>query len=96
MASLLKPEQLEGKLEELPRDWTVVTGNSLVKAFIFDNFSSGVGFVVKVGELADSADHHPDVRLSWGKVEITLSTHEESGLTQKDFDLAKSIESIKL
>lgn len=93
---LLNSGQIESNLKNLPQDWTVVTGSSLVKVFRFDNFSSGVGFVVKVGELAEKANHHPDVRLSWAKVEITLSTHEESGLTQKDFDLAKSIETIKL
>lgn len=93
---LLSSGQIESNLKKLPLDWTVVAGSSLVKVFKFDNFSSGVGFVVKVGELADRANHHPEVRLSWGKVELTLSTHEESGLTQKDFDLAKSIESIKL
>ncbi len=71
-------------------------GASLVRVFEFDNFSSGVGFIVKIGELADRVNHHPEIKLSWGKVVVTLTTHEKSGLTQKDFDLAKSIETIKI
>ncbi len=71
-------------------------GSSLVKVFKFDNFRSGVRFVVKVGKLADGANHHPEVKLSWGKVEISLTTHEQLGLTQKDFNLAKEIERIQL
>jgi len=93
---LLNSELIELNLKKLPLDWTVVGGSSLVKEFTFDNFSSGVGFIVKVGELSDEANHHPDVKLSWGKVKITLTTHEESGLTRKDFNLAKKIEEIEL
>ncbi len=93
---LLNSAQIESSLKQLPQNWTVVAGNNLIKVFEFDDFSSGVGFVVKVGQLADRADHHPEIKLSWGKVKITLSTHSESGLTQKDFDLAKSIETIEL
>ena len=93
---LLNFKQVEENQKALPLDWAVVTGSSVEKVFKFDNFSSGVGFIVKVGELADKADHHPDINLSWGKVVVTLTTHEESGLTQKEFDLAKSIETIEL
>ncbi len=93
---LLSTKQAELKLKQLPLEWAVVGGVSLVKVFKFDDFSSGVGFIVRVGQLADKMNHHPDVRLSWGKVEITLTTHEESGLTQKDFNLAREIERIKL
>ncbi len=93
---LLNSELIELSLKKLPLDWTVVGGSLLVKEFTFDNFSSGVGFITKVGDVADKANHHPEVKLSWGKVGISLTTHEESGLTQKDFDLAKEIERIKL
>ncbi len=93
---LLNAKQVELKLKKLPLDWTVVGGSSLVKVFKFDDFKSAVVFVVLVGEKADEANHHPDVKLSWGKVEIALTTHEQSGLTKKDFALAKFIESIKI
>lgn len=65
-----------------------------MRVFEFENFSNDVGFVVKVGELADRVNHHPDIKLSRGKVVVTLTTHEKSGLTQKNFDLAKEIEGL--
>lgn len=90
----LEPDDIDSKLKGLSLDWTVVTGNTLVRVFKFDDFKSAVGFVVLVGELADKADHHPDIKLSWGKVEVSLTTHSESGLTQKDFDLARQVEEL--
>ncbi len=51
-----------------------------------------MGFVTKVGILAERVDHHPDILIEYSKVTITLSTHSEGGLTEKDFSLAGEIE----
>lgn len=93
---LLTPDQIDEVLKKLPVDWTVVSGNTLEKVFKFKDFSSAVGFIVRIGKIADKANHHPEVKLSWGKVEVSLTTHSESGLTKKDFNLASQIEKIKL
>ena len=92
----LSSNQVKKELEKLPVEWVIIGSTNLVKVFEFKNYRSTVGFVVLVVELAEKADHHPEVRLSWGKAEVSLTTHGESGLTQKDFELAKSIEAIEL
>jgi 4a-hydroxytetrahydrobiopterin dehydratase len=68
---------------------------SLVKEFSFSDFSEALTFVNKVGELAEAANHHPDIHLGWGKVVISLTTHDEGSVTEKDRQLAKEIDEIK-
>jgi 4a-hydroxytetrahydrobiopterin dehydratase len=82
-------------------DWNEVeysdgkTGQkALRKEFIFSDFSSALDFVNKVGELAEEADHHPDINFGWGYVEITLFTHSEKKITKKDYELAKAIDQL--
>ncbi len=64
------------------------TGKEISRTFTFDDFSGSMGFVNRVGERAEVADHHPDIDIRWNKVTLRLSTHSEGGLTEKDFDLA--------
>ncbi len=65
------------------------------KEFEFKDFKEALNFVNKVGEKAEAKNHHPDIFLhDWNKVKITLSTHSESGITEKDFSLANDIEGI--
>ncbi|MCK7520130.1 MAG: 4a-hydroxytetrahydrobiopterin dehydratase [Ignavibacteriales bacterium] len=54
-------------------------------------------FVNKVGAEAEKMDHHPDIFnvIAWNKVKITISTHSEGGVTEKDFQLAEKIEGLK-
>jgi len=64
--------------------------NELVRTFELPNFHKALAFVNQIGELAEAANHHPDINLhSWNKVTITLTTHSSGGLTQKDFELAQ-------
>lgn len=91
---LLESEQIDKEIEKLYLNWTVVTGNTLNCVIETKSYKQGVGLVVEVAKLADAADHHPEIRLSYSKVEINLTTHSESGLTQKDFDLAKQIDQL--
>ncbi|MCB1024365.1 MAG: 4a-hydroxytetrahydrobiopterin dehydratase [Acidobacteria bacterium] len=69
-------------------------GEWLKKRFEFRNFAESIGFVNKIGEIAEEADHHPDIKFGWGYAEIELTTHDVGGLTRNDFDLAGAIESI--
>jgi len=67
-------------------------GNQIVKQFKFKNFVESMGFVTKVAILAERVDHHPDILIEYSKVTITLFTHSEGGLTEKDFNLANEIQ----
>lgn len=70
--------------------------NQISKQFQFKDFAEALSFVNNVGAEAENMDHHPDIFIhSWNKVKITISTHSEGGITQKDFQLAEKIESIK-
>ena len=70
--------------------------NTLIKDFKFKGFTQAVEFVNKVAELANKADHHPDILIhGYSNVEIRLTTHSElSKVTQKDHDLAEQIDNL--
>ena len=68
--------------------------NELFKSFSFKDFKTALAFVNKVGALAEAANHHPDIELSWGKAGVHLSTHSEGGVTRQDKQLAKEIDEI--
>lgn len=70
-------------------------GGKLVKRFEFDDFAASLAFVNKAGELAEAADHHPDIRLGWGYAEFEIMTHDRGGITDFDIALARQIDSIK-
>ena len=58
------------------------------------DFNGSLHFVNAVGEAANKANHHPDIMIQWNRVTLTLSSHDAGGLTQRDFDLAKSIDAL--
>jgi 4a-hydroxytetrahydrobiopterin dehydratase len=69
-------------------------GDEIVKTYEFATFADAISFVVRIGFLAEAADHHPDIDIRWRKVRIALTTHSANGLTNLDFDLATEIEAI--
>jgi 4a-hydroxytetrahydrobiopterin dehydratase len=71
-----------------PNGWTVIDGHHLEKEYTFPDFVQALAFVNRVGALAESQGHHPDLHLAWGKVRITIWTHKIDGLTESDFVLA--------
>lgn len=74
------------------KDWGIDEGGKHIsKSFKFKDFKEALEFVNKVGALAESEGHHPDIELGWGKVKITLTTHAISGLSQNDFIVAAKI-----
>jgi 4a-hydroxytetrahydrobiopterin dehydratase len=88
--ALLSENEIAEKLSGL-EGWGQ-EGNQIVKQYKFKNFVGSMGFVTKVAILAERADHHPDILIEYSKVKISLSTHSEGGLTEKDFNLANEIE----
>jgi 4a-hydroxytetrahydrobiopterin dehydratase len=85
--AVLSEADLTRGMGELP-DWRV-EGGAIVREYTFEGgFMGSIGFVNKLAAAAEVADHHPDLAISWNKVTVTLSTHSEGGVTQKDLDLA--------
>ena len=60
----------------------------------FRNFRDAFGFVARLALLAESEGHHPDIELGWGRVEVTLTTHDAGGVTDNDFKLARMIDEL--
>ena len=65
-----------------------------MKTFDCGSFADAIAFVVRVGFLAEHADHHPDIDVRWRHVRVALTTHSADGLTNRDLDLAAEIEAI--
>lgn len=90
MADLVPPGDLPAKLASVPQ-WTRTKGE-IRRTFTFKNFAEALAFVNRVAELAEKANHHPDIDIRWNKVALALSTHSEGGLTTADFALASEID----
>ena len=86
----LKGEELDDLRRQVP-EWEVVEEHHLRRRFRFKNFREALGFVNRVGELAEEQGHHPDVSFGWGYAEVTIFTHKIDGLTESDFILAAKI-----
>jgi 4a-hydroxytetrahydrobiopterin dehydratase len=88
----LSEAEIASALEALP-GWSRA-GDEIEKTFQFPSFADGIAFVVRVGFLAEAADHHPDLDVRWRKVRVVLTTHDSGGLTANDSDLAAKIEKV--
>jgi 4a-hydroxytetrahydrobiopterin dehydratase len=86
---LLNPDEIANALKDLDQ-WRT-DGNKLVRRYKFSNFAESLAFVNRVGEIADAADHHPDITFGWGYAEIATTTHDRGGITDVDLSLAGQI-----
>jgi 4a-hydroxytetrahydrobiopterin dehydratase len=67
-------------------------GDEIEKTFECPSFPDAIAFVVRIGFMAEAADHHPDLDVRWRRVRVALTTHDAGGLTAKDVDLARKID----
>lgn len=75
---------------DITEGWQKLDGKEAIsRRWKFNDFASSYNFVQKVSELAEDRNHHPDIRFGWGYCELTLTTHDAGGLTQKDVELAE-------
>lgn len=86
----LNDDEIENALTNL-NGWESKDG-FLKKTFEFKTFKDGALFASAVAYTADRLDHHPDLTLSYGKVVVAMNTHDVSGLSPYDFELATRIE----
>lgn len=91
MARLLTTDEVSRQLQDL-EDWQRV-GDEIVADFEFDDFPDALAFVNRIGDLAEAAQHHPDIDIRWNKVHLALTSHDMGGLTQTDIELASQISS---
>jgi 4a-hydroxytetrahydrobiopterin dehydratase len=90
--ALLTDEELRLALSELP-GWTRL-GNAIHKRYTFRGFRAAIAFVNRLAEQAIAANHHPDIEIHYDRVVVSLSTHDEGGVTGRDVELATAIERV--
>jgi 4a-hydroxytetrahydrobiopterin dehydratase len=89
----LSSDELTVRLAALP-GWEISAG-MLTKTFTVRSFAHGVLFIAAIGQLAEAANHHPDVNLhGYSHVTVSLVTHSEGGVTEKDAGLAAQIDAL--
>jgi 4a-hydroxytetrahydrobiopterin dehydratase len=89
--TLLDDAEIDERLGSLG-GWRRGAGSEIERELEFPDFAAAVDFIDRVAELAEAANHHPDILLhGWNKVRLTLSTHSQGGLTAADFGLAAQI-----
>jgi len=86
----LSDEEIERGLAELPgwrRD-----GDTIVRDYELPTFMGAIDAVREIAEMAEAANHHPDIDIRYRKLHVALTTHDEGGISQHDLDLAGKIE----
>ena len=94
---MARPDRLD---DEAIAHWCASTkgwshdGGALRKQFRFADYPSTLAFVMRLGFAAEKRDHHPDLLVNWGRVEVRWSTHDAGGVTSLDLEMAASSDEI--
>ncbi len=91
--SALSSADVNSRLKTVP-GWKVETGE-LVRTFQFRDFRASMAFVNKLADLAEEAGHHPDIDIRYSNVRLALVTHDQGGITEKDFALAAQADKLQ-
>ena len=95
--SALGPTEIVPRLTQLNGDraqgWRLIDG-ALEKTFVFPDFHHTMGFANAVAFLANAADHHPDLQLSYGHCTVRFMTHDVGGITVSDFSCAAKVDAL--
>ncbi len=86
----LSLDEINKKIKDL-NDWDLIEEKEIKKTFTFKSFLQSIEFVNKIAPIAEKLNHHPNILIQYNMVTLTLSTHDEGGITEKDFILAKNI-----
>nr|WP_319273121.1 4a-hydroxytetrahydrobiopterin dehydratase [uncultured Draconibacterium sp.] len=90
----LNAEEIKHFMDKIDDGWKVVDNKKIQKSFSVNDFNEAIAFAQKIAVLADEEDHHPDLGVHFGSVDVELSTHNIGGLSPNDFILAAKIDAI--
>lgn len=93
MPKLLTAKEVERELRGL-KGWHRRSG-FITKTFVFDHFMDGISFLNRVARIAEKQEHHPDIKVRYTRITLSIQTHSEGGVTAWDIGLAKAIDRIK-
>jgi 4a-hydroxytetrahydrobiopterin dehydratase len=92
MAELLSDEEIESRLNGT--GWRR-EGENIVRDWKLEDFAAAIAFVNRVAEVAEAANHHPDILVhGWNKVRLSVTNHSAGGLTDADFELARQVDDL--
>ena len=86
---LINPEEITKSLSN--KGW-IYLNKKIVKSFEFKSYMKSIEFVQKIAQLAEQCNHHPDIKIEWCKVEISITSHQLDGVTTKCVNLATGID----
>ena len=86
----LSESEIRQRMQDLPDDWTT-DGQTLFYTITFTDFVAAIAFVNRLVDPAEKLGHHPDITITYNRVSLQLTTHDASGLTDLDFQLAQEI-----
>jgi len=93
IALKLTSRQVQSELRKVP-GWRF-QGKRISRTFIFEDFMQVVRYVNRLATIAEGMNHHPDMWINYNRLRLSLTTHDEGGLTIKDFILARKIDRLK-
>ena len=94
MVARLTSEERDSWLDSLP-EWSLARdGDAIARTLTFKDFSEAFAFMTRVAILAEQSDHHPEWFNVYNRVEITLTTHDANGLSQRDVTMASRIDQL--
>ena len=94
MPKLLEESEIKSRLRGL-KGWRH-EGDFITKTFVFDRFMAGISFIDRLALVAEEQQHHPDIRVRYTSIKLSIQTHSVGGITNWDFDLASAIEKVVL
>ena len=90
--SVLSSKETNLHLKAVP-DWSK-RANTILRTFKFEHFLKSIGFVNRIAKNAQKLNHHPDIDIRFNQVTLTLTSHDEGGITEKDFSLARQCDEV--
>jgi 4a-hydroxytetrahydrobiopterin dehydratase len=90
--SALHTKQIKLNLQAVPK-WSK-RAQTILRTFKFEGFLKGIDFVNRIAAKAQKMNHHPDIDVRFDQVALTLTTHDEGGITGKDFTLARQCDEV--
>ncbi len=88
----LAEEEITRALQNLPR-WNR-QGNEITRTFEFADFAEAMAFVNRVAQVAEQANHHPDITINYNRVTLSLVSHDSGGVTERDVNMAANINKV--
>jgi 4a-hydroxytetrahydrobiopterin dehydratase len=92
MSDLITADELDAALKKCP-EWEI-EGETITRTIEFEEFSEGIDFVNDLAEIAEEAQHHPDIDIRYTRITVALTTHDVGGVTELDIQLAQRVDNL--